>query len=55
MYSGRGFAAVRGVGDGSHGLEHGISDLCQGQSLGPSSDGGAGEGSFSDKEAICVV
>ena len=55
MYSGRGFAAVRGVGDGSHGLEHGISDLCQGQFLGPSSDGGAGEGSFPDKEAICVV
>ena len=55
MYSRRGFAAVRGVGDGSHGLEHGISDLCQGQSLGPSSDGGAGEGSFPDKEAICVV
>ena len=44
-----------GVGDGSHGLEHGISDLCQGQSPGPFSDGGAGEGSFPDKEAICVV
>ena len=51
MYSGGDYAVVRGVGDGSHGVEHGISDLCQGQSPG----GGAGEGSFLDKEAICVV
>ena len=31
MYSGGSYAAVCGVGDGSHGVEHGISDLCQGQ------------------------
>ena len=43
-----------GVGDGSHGVEHGILDLCQGQPPGPSSDGGAGEGSLPDKEAIWV-
>ena len=54
MYNGGGFAAVCGVGDGSHGVEHGISDLCQGQPPGPSSDGGAGEGSLPDKEAIWV-
>ena len=31
----------------SHGVEHGIIDLCQGQPPGPSSDGGT-------NEAICV-
>ena len=35
-------------------MEHGIIDLCQGQPPGPSSDGGTGEGSLPDKEAISV-
>ena len=54
MYSGGDYAAVRGVGHRSHGVEHGIADLCQGQPLGPSSDGGTGESSLPEKEAICV-
>ena len=54
IYSGGGYAAVCGRGKRSHGVEHGISDLCQGQPPGPSSDGGTGEGSLPDKEAICV-
>ena len=54
MYSGGGYAAVCGIGERSHGVEHRISDLRPGQPRGPSNDGGTGEGFLPDKEAICV-
>ena len=54
FYSRGSYAAVCGRGERSHGVEHGISDLCQGQPRGPSNDGGTGVGFLSDKEVICV-